>query len=71
MLIERIRLFTREVPVEGIVLAAPARFLSLLEAGLPDTPPVVGVVPKDLVKTPDQELGGWLSGAASAHGAHS
>lgn len=64
VLIERIRAFTREIPVEGIVLAAPARFLALLRDGLPDSPPVVGAVVKDLVKIPDHELSGWLSGAA-------
>lgn len=61
MLIARIAAFVRVMPIEGIVLAAPARFLAVLEAGLPESPPVVGAVAKDLVKVPDHELGGWLS----------
>ena len=64
VLIERIGGFTREMPVEGIVLAAPARFLALLQEGLPASPPVIGSLVKDLVKIPDRELGGWLSGVA-------
>lgn len=59
-LIERIRAFSRVMPIEGIVLVAPARFLTVLRDGLPDNPPVVGAVAKNLVKAPDQELGGWL-----------
>jgi hypothetical protein len=61
VLVQQIHAFVAETPVEGLVLAAPVRFLTPLKEGLADAPPVVVSVAKNLVKTPDHELADWLT----------
>lgn len=51
----------RRTSYEGVVLVAPPRLLKVLRAGLAGFSPVVGELGKDLTKTPDHELGEWLS----------
>lgn len=53
-------------PADGVVLVAPPRLLRALRAGLPPGVKVVAELGKDLTKTPDHELGQWLSPLALA-----
>jgi protein required for attachment to host cells len=53
---------------EGVVLVAPPRLLAPLREGLAASVPVVGELGKDLVKTPDHELGDWLGALAFVPG---
>jgi protein required for attachment to host cells len=46
---------------EGVVLVAPPRLLKVLRVGLGATAHVAAELGKDLTKTPDHELGEWLS----------
>ncbi len=48
-------------PVEGVVLVAPSRLIPVLREHLAHCVPVTRVVPKNLIKTPDHELGDWLT----------
>ena len=50
----------------GVVLAAPQRLVRSLRECLAPGTPVVAVLQKNLVKTPDHELGKWLSPTALA-----
>lgn len=52
----------RERKLDGVFLAAPTQLIGPLRAGLDGTATVVGAIRKDLTKTPDHELGVWLSG---------
>ena len=52
--------------IEGVVLVAPPRLLHSLRAGLPAATSVVAALGKDLIKTPDRELGTWLGPMALA-----
>lgn len=45
---------------DAVVLVAPARILPVLRNALAPDVKVVGEVSKDLIKTPDHELGAWL-----------
>jgi protein required for attachment to host cells len=53
-------LFSR-TPHEGVVLVAPPRLLKVLRAGIGPSAHVAAELGKDLTKTPDHELGSWLS----------
>jgi len=46
---------------EGVVLAAPAQLVGQLRKRLDGLVPVAGVIRKDLMKTPNSELGAWLN----------
>ena len=49
---------------DGVVIVAPARLLGPLRRRLEKRMRVVGALSKDLVKTPESELGEWLSSLA-------
>jgi protein required for attachment to host cells len=51
---------------DGVFLVAPSRLLPVLRAELEGRANVVGVLAKDLTKTPDHELRGWLESAELA-----
>jgi protein required for attachment to host cells len=51
---------------DGVVLVAPARLRKTLRAGMTSRTAVVRELAKDLTKTPDHELGGWLNPLALA-----
>jgi len=57
---EALGAFLEKREVEGVVLAAPPRLLHDLRKGLPSGVRIVAELGKDLVKTPDHELGAWL-----------
>ncbi len=50
-------------PVEGVVLVAPSRLIPVLREQLSPRVPIAKTVAKNLIKTPDHELGEWLSAA--------
>ena len=52
--------------VEGVVLAATPRLLAIVRASLPPRANVIAEIGKDLIKTPDHELGRWLGPDALA-----
>ena len=51
---------------EGVVLAAPDRLLGVLRDSVSKHITIVGEVAKDLIKTPDHELGQWLDALSFA-----
>lgn len=57
-----------EARAKGVVIAAPARLLEPLRERIQGQVSIVGSVSKDLVKTPDHELGRWLEAAAAPPG---
>ncbi len=60
VLAEHVRRFASDHPVEGFILAAPARLLGPLMAELKDGPPILGTLAKDLAGVADHDLGEWL-----------
>ena len=48
-------------PVEGVVLVAPSRLIPVLREHIAQGVPVTRAVPRNLIKTPDHELGDWLT----------
>jgi protein required for attachment to host cells len=46
---------------QGVVLVGPPRLLKVLRAGIGPADRVVAELGKDLTKTPDHELGEWLT----------
>jgi protein required for attachment to host cells len=56
VLAEHVRQFAAEHPVEGFVLAAPARVLTPLKGQLKEGPAILGLIGKDLTKHGDHEL---------------
>ena len=49
--------------IEGVVIAAPTRLLKIVRERLPARTEIVAEIGKDLIKTPDHELGAWLDRA--------
>lgn len=49
--------------LEGVVVAAPPQLISPLRTKIDALTKVAGAISKDLTKTPDHELGGWLTDA--------
>jgi protein required for attachment to host cells len=60
VLAEHVRRFASDHPVEGFIVAAPARLLGPLKAELKDGPPVLGTLAKDIAGVADHDLGEWL-----------
>lgn len=50
-----------EMSADSVVLVAPPRLLRVLRASAGSSVPVAAELGKDLIKTPDHELGEWLS----------
>jgi protein required for attachment to host cells len=57
---ETLAAFAAERAAAGVVLVAPSHTVTALREALPRGVSVVATLDKDLVKTPDHELGAWL-----------
>ncbi len=65
---ERVTVLVKGGGFEAVALVAPRRLLGALRRELGEAVPIAEVIGKDLTKTPDHELGAWLSGAPHTTG---